>query len=56
MEEVSNLYIISDFTYTAKHENLVGLEFRYPLRSIIRTAYSVVRSHIKYEDTNKTLM
>lgn len=38
---------------TAKHENLVGLKFRYPFRRIIRTRYSVVRSHIKYEGTNK---
>lgn len=27
MEEVSNLYIISDFTYTSKYENLAMREF-----------------------------
>ena len=54
MEEVSNLYIISDFTYAAKNENLTFREFRdvigansfvYLLHmSILRKIYTITRN------------
>lgn len=34
MEEVSNLYIISDFTYAAEYEYLVIFQFRNPFGGV----------------------
>ena len=46
MEEVSNLYIISDFTYGAEHEYFIGLKCCNALRRELRTLNIVIRSHI----------